>query len=924
MLIFDYLNDGRDAYPKRVGRMGNKTLNRIVATIVFLTALFVYVLTMAPTVVFWDVGEFIAAAWKLQVPHPPGSPLFLLVSRVVLMVPFFADVAVRAHSISAITSALAVMLLYLVIVKVIMHFRTLPESVWDKVSVYGASACGALSLAFSTTFWDNAVEAEAYGLTMLFVSLIIWLAMQWYERADQPGNEKYILLIAYLIGLSIGVHLLALLTIFTVLMIIYIRKYEINRATFLRFGIVSVILFFVVYPGIVKWFPSFMDGELTLGKTGIQDSNILRALPFLVIGAALYGVSYSIKNKLRFLNIAMLSFILIIIGYSTYTMVIIRSKADPPMNENEPKDLTRLVYYLNRGQYGDAPVFPRRYNVEPEQAAAMDRYSSDLDFMWRYQINHMYIRYLLWNYVGSAGDTQDSGVSWKDTWGIPFLLGLVGAYYHFRRDWKMAMPFIMTFIVMGVVLALYQNQQEPQPRERDYFYVGSFFVFSLWIALGIYGILESIRSLTKRKESTTLAAGIFFGISFVGVPVNMMRVNWHDHDESRNYVAWDYSYNMLQSCAEHAVLFTNGDNDTFPLWYLQDVDGVRRDVRVVNLSLLNTPWYIRQSKHQEPYGTPRVPISLSDGQIAAIGPTVWESRDMEIPVPKEAYEAYGITDTSITNRGAIRWRMNPTVQFGNSGALKIQDILVYDIIRTSNWKRPVYFAVTVAPSSRLGLDRYLRMDGLTARLTPGPSPGEDYGLSEEILRKNLFEEPETFSRGPQYGFKWRGLNDTTIYFNDNERRLMLNYRNAFVRLALYYGDRNDRQEALNTLNRMDQVISDEAFPIDWRLMADLALIHHRFGDLKKFDQYARKLEEICWQMIEGGHGDVGTYWNPYRILLDLYRLQKRHADALNVLNRIAELYPNDPSVKKRIAELQEQMKADSAAMIMGDTPAERR
>ncbi len=332
--------------------MENKTLNRTVAAILFMTSSVVYFVTMAPTVVFWDVGEFIAAAWMLQVPHPPGSPLFLLITRAVLMIPFSEDIAVRAHSISAITSALTVALLYLVTVKVIMHFRKPPESTWDKVTVYGASAIGALSLAFATTFWDNAIEAEVYGLSMLFLSLIIWLAMRWYERANQPGNEKYVLLIAYLIGLSIGIHLLALLTIFTVLIIIYIRNYELNRITFLKLGIVAVIIFIVVYPGIVKWLPSLM----------IEDSVFLRAVPFLVISAALYGVYYSIKNNLRLLNITVLSFLLIIIGYSTYTMVIIRSNADPPMNENEPKNLTRLVSYLNREQYGDAAVFERRYD----------------------------------------------------------------------------------------------------------------------------------------------------------------------------------------------------------------------------------------------------------------------------------------------------------------------------------------------------------------------------------------------------------------------------------------------------------------------------------------------------------------------------------------------------------------------------------
>ncbi|MEE9289319.1 MAG: DUF2723 domain-containing protein [Bacteroidota bacterium] len=904
--------------------MENKTLNRTVAAILFMTTSVVYFVTMAPTVVFWDVGEFIAAAWMLQVPHPPGSPLFLLITRAVLMIPFSEDIAVRAHSISAVTSALTVALLYLVTVKVIMHLRKPPESTWDKVTVYGASAIGALSLAFATTFWDNAIEAEVYGVSMFFLSLIVWLAMRWYERANQPGNEKYVLLIAYLIGLSIGIHLLALLTIFTVLIIIYIRNYEVNRATFLKLGLVAVAIFFVVYPGIVKWLPSLMIGELALGGRKIEDSNFLRAVPFLVIGAALYGVYYSIKNNLRLLNITVLSFLLIIIGYSTYTMVIIRSNADPPMNENEPKNLTRLVSYLNREQYGDAPVIERRYDPEPQKVAAMSRYSSDLDFMLRYQINHMYVRYLLWNYVGAAGDLQDSGVSWKDTWGIPFLLGLMGVYFHIRRDWKMAMPFVVTFIIMGVVLALFQNQQEPQPRERDYFYVGSFYVFSLWIALGVYGILESIRLLIQRKKIATLAGVAFFGISFAAVPLNMLMTNWRDHDSSKNYVAWDYSYNMLQSCAENAVLFTNGDNDTFPLWYLQDVEGIRRDVRIVNLSLLNTPWYIRQLKHQKPYGTATVPINLPDGRIDTITPIGFKPRDVEIPVPPEAYEAFGITDTSITNRGAIRWRMKPTYQVGDVGALKVQDLMVYDIVMTSGWKRPVYFAVTTAPSSKLGLDPYLRMEGLSMRLTPASTSHVDYGLTEEILQKNLLEEPETFSLGPQHGFRWRGLKDTTIYYNQNERRLMLNYRNSFIQLAFYYAEKNDRAKTLKTLNRMEEVISDENFPIDWRLIQPIATMYHRFGELERFEKYASKIEEISWRMIQRGQADIRRPFNAYQRLLEIYELQKRYQDALNVLNLVAEYYPDDSGVQTRIEQLKARISVDSAATVLPDTQTMRK
>jgi hypothetical protein len=876
--------------------MSEKKINRLIALGVFLITFIVYMMTLSRTVVFWDVGEFIAAAYLLQVPHPPGSPLFLLIGRVVSMIPFHEDIAFRVHTISAFGAAIGVMFLYLVSVKLIKRFRGTPVSAIDRLLVYGASVVGALSLAFCTTYWDNAIEAEVYGLSMLFVGLIAWLAMRWSERANEPHNEKYLFFIAYLIGLSIGVHLLALLAIFTVMLIVYFTKYEYTRNSFLKFGLITVAVFFVVYPGVVKWLPSMMDGEV-----GGFRSDLLTYIPFILIAVAGYYTYKTTKTGQKMLHIACVSFLLVVIGYSTYSMVIIRANVpNMPMNENNPSNLARLVSYLSREQYGDAPIMKRRYSTEPMHASTWQNYSSDMDFMFRYQINHMYVRYLLWNYVGAAGDEQDSGVSWKDTFGIPFLLGVIGLFFHFKKDWKMGLTFLFTFIIMGVVLALYQNQQEPQPRERDYFYIGSFFVFSMWVGMGVIAIGDFLRKkfhvegYYKTGLVGTLALAVF------AVPLNLLVGNWHEHDRSNNFVAWDYSYNILQTCERDAIIFTNGDNDTFPLWYLQDVEGVRRDVRIVNLSLVNTQWYIHQLKSYEPHGAKKVPISLTEGQIDRLQPTQWEARQMELPVPKEVFEKFAVKDTAVINKGKITFTMPHTIQFGNVKAIKTQDIMVWDIIRTNKWERPVYFAVTVSPDSKIGLDEYLWMDGLAWRLKPVKVPPGDLGLHADIMEKNILAENVVPSKEPQYGYLFRGLNDTTMYFDENIRRLTMNYRYSFIRLALHYQmASNGTENGKQVLARMESILPRNVIPMDWRLMTDLMSIYQRFGEEEKYKEYASEVEKICLRLIDQGYTDMQSYYNPYRVLLDIYDARQDYAQAIDILSRIQSIYPNDPSIRNR-------------------------
>ncbi len=873
--------------------MEHKKVNRIVAGSVFIVSLVTYVITLSPTVVFWDVGEFCAAAFSLQVPHPPGAPLFLLLARLASMIPFASDVAVRMHFISALASALTCGLLYLLSVSFIVMWRGEPTTLYDRVVVYGSAVIGALSLTFSPTFWFNAVEAEVYGMSMLFVGGIIWLGMRWYQHAADQGGEMYLLLIAYIVGLAVGVHLLAILALFPVMLFYYFRNYEFSMPSLIKFGVVAMIIFGVVYPGVVKELPSLLDGEF-----GGTKSEIFVFVPAILVVAACYGVYYSIKKHNRALNIAVLSFLLIILGYSTYTMVYIRANAKPPMNENNPSTLARLVLYLNREQYGEAPLIDRRWNNDPDQRAAQAKYTSDLDFFWKYQLDHMYLRYFGWNYVGSEGDWKEAGVNWNQLYGIPLFLGIVGAFHHWRRDPKMAAVATATFVVMGLALVVYFNMQEPQPRERDYFYVGSFFIFSMWIGMGVLGAIDWIR---QRFEATGKNSFTAFGIlilAFIFVPVNMLRTNFHQADRKGNYVAWDYSYNLLQTCDQDAILFTNGDNDTFPLWYLQDVEGVRRDVRVVCLSLLNTSWYITQLKHEEPYGARRVAISIPDAEIASIGPREFQPRMVRLPVPGEIMKRYSVEGTSATLRDkdrmsdvpdTISFYMPNTISYGNVKAIRVQDLLVYNIILSTNWQRPVYFAMTVAPDGQIGLKDYLQLEGLSFRLVPRKGTSFWSNMNEPRMRQQLFTDVQKPSKTPAIGYLWRGLNDSTIYFDEDIRRLMTNYRQAFLLLAQYYANTaGESQKAAGPLDRMEQLIPRKVLAADYRTKIYEASLYAAGGRSDKFEEICTEIVGELKPIVDRGKAEPLSYDNPYLVLLQTYEQMRRYDEALNLVDVIRQ------------------------------------
>jgi hypothetical protein len=470
------------------------------------------------------------------------------------------------------------------------------------------------------------------------------------------------------------------------------------------------------------------------------------------------------------------------------------------------------------------------------------------------------------------------------------------------------------FIFLGYLTAFYQNQQEPQPRERDYFYVGAFFVYSIWIALGVRGILDLIlqvfreSTMVKPLFITTIVAAIIL------VPGFMWHNNYHEHDRSRNYVPWDYSYNILQSVAPNAVIFTNGDNDTFPLWYLQDVEGVRRDVRIANLSLLNTDWYIKQLKHTEPHGAEKVKLNMSDREIDRIGPVRWKNRVMSVPVPKEVFEEFGVTDTSVINEGKISWNMNSTLNFGNVSAIRVQDLAVLDIIQANTWERPIYFAVTCSDNSKIGLDNYLEMEGMAFRLTPKRSDRSFLYVNEEVMYKQLFEEPEGFSKDYQPGFKFRGLADSTIFMDAGHRRLYTNYRNSFLRLALYYMEvKRDNEMAVKTLDKMEEKIPRKLVGMRYEIMSDLADLYRRAGDEEKFREISLEVEEIAVRMIKENPNDFMRDGNPYMILINTYESLGEYGKLVDLLKKLQVKIPNDPSIQTYINKFQRM--ADDTAEV---------
>lgn len=833
--------------------MNHRNLNRIIASTVFFVTEAVYLATMAPTLSFWDCGEFIATSNTLGIPHPPGAPLFLLFGRLFSMLPLPLDPGAKVNLISTLMSALTVMLTYLTTVRLIVMYRRQDADSWTpagKISAYGGAIVGALALAFSESFWFNAVEAEVYAASSLFTVAVIWMMLRWHEEEPEPGNERWILGVMYLFGLSIGVHLLCLLAVFCIAMIYYFKKYEPSLKSFALMLLVSSLLFILVYKVIVVGLPILLRSSSWWG--------LLFVLAVLV-GAAWYAH----RERLVLINTICMSLLLIIIGYTSYTTIYVRAQAAPPINENDPSTMEAFSSYLNRDQYGEMPLWPRRWSPEPLHRYFYDRYDSELDYFLTYQLGHMYLRYFGWQFIGRQHDAEGAPVDWTVLWGLPFMLGAAGAVNHFRRQWPMALVITVLFFMTGAALVIYLNQTQPQPRERDYSYVGSFFAFALWIGIGVESVFTWLSSRMQRmgqKQGVLLAAGIV-AAGVLLVDGRMLQANYRTHDRSGNYVPWDWAWNILQSCDRDAILFTNGDNDTFPLWYLQEVERIRTDVRVVNLSLANTGWYLLQLKHESPRGARPIEFSFSDEEIANINYMPVDSMKVAVPAVTEQRRLLEDARHSASRlpgvpSDSLRWRLLPGISYKGQGYLRPQDIAVFDIVASNYGRRPIYFVLTVDPEGMIGLDRNLRLDGMVYRVVPMRSASPMSFLDPEILYRNLFRT-----------YRYRNLGNQKVYIEQTGRDLAGNYRPLFTRLALDLAstpaaplkvpgpaglpvEMQRGRLAVDVLDRAETLFPLERFPVTPELAASVVSIYAGQGVKQKAYPYIKYLETLASQSDE--------------------------------------------------------------------------
>ena len=814
-------------------------IDQITGWIVFLIASTVYLLTIEPTTSFWDCGEFIATAFKLEVGHPPGAPIFMILARFFSM--FASDVtqvAKMVNAMSALASSFTILFLYWTITHLAKRLVSATSEITtgQAIAVIGSGLVGSLAYTFSDTFWFSAVEGEVYALSSLFTAFVFWAILKWENVANEKYANRWLILIAYLMGLSIGVHLLNLLAIPAIVFVYYFKKYTVTRkgviAAFLLSLVILGTIMYLIIPGVITvatWFElMFVNG---FGLPFNSGSFFYIAL---LIGFVIWGIYYTNKKKKVILNTILLAFTVILIGYSSFTMIVIRSLADTPMDENNPETVFNLLHYLNREQYGDRPLvkgqyfsapvvdskepytyrqkdgkyiksyslnskyiydprfttlFPRMYspkedhineynkwanikgkkisttgyNGEPE-VLVLPSFGENLRFFFNYQIGHMYLRYFMWNFSGRQNDIQSHGEMLNGNWitGInaidsklvgpqdnlpeglknhksrnvyfmlPFLLGLAGFYFQLRRHFNDFIVVFLLFILTGLAIVVYLNQYPLQPRERDYAYAGSFYAFSIWIGLG----LLSIFNFFQKKINTVISAGLATGICLVLVPGVMAKENWDDHDRSNRYIALDYATNYLNSCAPNAILFTNGDNDTFPLWYAQEVEGIRTDVRVVNLSLLNTDWYIDQMKRKA-YNSEPVPFGLEHEQyINGVRDVIYindrikdyvdikkvidfvadDDQRTKLQVGVDEWIDYLPTNklilpvdkAKVLSSGLVKQKdadqIVPEIRFTLSQKRIMKaELMILDLLANNNWERPVYF-VSTGGDGDIGLD----------------------------------------------------------------------------------------------------------------------------------------------------------------------------------------------------------------------------
>ena len=992
-----------------------RLINNALGWLVFALATSVYLITMEPTASFWDCGEFISSAFKLEVGHPPGAPFFMLTGNLFSQLASDpSQVGLMLNSMSAISSGFTILFLFWSIThlarKILVNDQTVTPKTSDLITIMGSGLVGALVYAFSDTFWFSAVEGEVYAYSSLFTAVVFWLILKWEAVADQPHADRWMVLIAYLMGLSIGVHLLNLLCIPAIVLVYYYKKYEHPTmkgtlvALLISFAVIGLMMYGVVQ-GLVEvcgWFELLFVNVLGMPyNTGVfiyiitllgviawaiyetmrDEPNDMRMKIAFIVSVTLLGVpfigsgylfgiafiaalsAYLFMNKnvsIKVLNTILVSLLVIVVGYSSYALILVRSSAETPMDQNSPKDIFTLRTYLAREQYGRTPLiygqtyvsevkrenqggacavimeegaptwtrvikkdakdkdryyvsrheteyeyidklnmpFTRMHSSTPSHVEAykewanikgipvtFDRcgetitvmkptFAENLRFFFTYQLNFMYWRYFMWNFAGRQNDIQGNGEVSNGNWisGIPFLdtmmvgpqvdmpadiadnkghnvyyllplmLGLIGLLYQAYSNEKGIQTFWITFFLFfmtGIAIVLYLNQTPYQPRERDYAYAGSFYAFCIWIGFGVAGLVK----ILERYKVSPVVASTLATIACLFVPMQMISQNWDDHDRSGRTVARDFGANYLESCEPNAIIFTNGDNDTFPLWYNQEVEGVRTDVRVCNTSYLQTDWYINQMKRQT-YESAPLPITWTPEEYvqgtrdaAYIFPMTDKPIDLKtaldfvrsddekfktIPgisqkldyIPSDKL-IYNVDSAAVMAAGVLKPSEDSlllkemVIDLKGKEALGKQELMVLEMLQNNNWERPIYYAVTVSPDQFVKLDGYFRQTGMAYQVVPMNARATGNEVDTEKMYDNVMNK-----------FKWGGVDKPGIYLDETAMRMCKSMRMVlFNRLAEALVKERQDAKALEVLDLAMRVLPPENVPMDYSALS---------------------------------------------------------------------------------------------------------
>ena len=1010
-----------------------KLLNNIFGWIAFAIAAVTYLLTIEPTASFWDCGEFISTAFKLDVGHPPGAPFFMLTGHFFSM--FASDptqVAVMVNSMSALLSAFTILFLFWTIThlarKVIINSED-DYSTGNIIAILGGGLVGALVYTFSDSFWFSAVEGEVYAYSSFFTAIVFWLILKWERVADRAGSDSWLILIAYLMGLSIGVHLLNLLAIPALVLVYYFKKYTPSVKGILMAIVVSVVILVAVLygliPGFVEvagWFEllfvntlgfSYNTGlyvyilsTLAILTWAVYESYINKSylrlaisfvlaitvvgIPFLgdhiilglIIIAAMSAFFYFKKEKVdaRWINTALIMITVLLVGYSSYAVIVIRSSSNPPMDQNNPDNVFSLKYYLNREQYGDRPLlfgssynapvklnvegnmcvpvqkqgaasyspipktsanekdkyiitgyktdyvmderfdmfFPRMYSSTPSHIEAYKSwgkitgetvnyeycgqqksdikptFGENMRFFFDYQVNFMYWRYFMWNFSGRQNDIQGYGEIDRGNWitGIgfidnllvgdqtnlpselknnkghntyyllPLLLGVFGIFFliyggknGIEGFWVTALLFFLT----GLAIVIYLNQTPYQPRERDYAYVGSFYAYAIWIGLGVLGIYKVLDKYIPKTGNALLVT-----ICCLGVPALMAQQNWDDHDRSGRYTCRDFGSNYLASCKPNAIIFTNGDNDTFPLWYNQEVEGNRTDIRVCNLSYLQTDWYISQMKRGA-YKSKPLPISWQEKDFIA-GKNEVIYVDSMIPKldVKTAYDFVLSSDPQTKKQGESFIPTNhlflpvdaqqviktstlpmkraaeiiPEIDLTLSRRLTKSELMIIELLKENNWNRPIYFAVTVGDDYYMGLNDHFELTGMAYQILPIGVKGTGQGVNIDEMYTNMMTK-----------FRYGGIENPKVYLDENILRMCRTHRMMFAQLIGALVQKGDTARAKKALNYCNKVIPGETVHHDYT-STQLADYYYKLGEFSKGNQIMDAVAKDCVESLD--------------------------------------------------------------------------